>query len=63
MSMQDRKKPFMGKRAGRNVSRHLDRKSSDFLMAKVRRLDQTDPTQVKVGNICLGILRSRGIKI
>ncbi len=55
---------FGGKRKGFNVSDHLNRKSSEFIHAKLDRLSKNATTNnIKVGNICLGILKSRGERI
>lgn len=52
---------FNGKRKGLNVSRHLQLKSVSFLKYKLERLHTYNPTEVKVANIVLGILKSRKV--
>lgn len=51
---------FNGKRKGFRVSRHLALKSNAFINAKLRRLNYNSQTDVKVANVCIGILKSRG---
>lgn len=51
---------FNGRRKGFTVSNHLQLKPVSFLKGKLQRLDHHKPTDVKVANVILGILKSRG---
>jgi len=54
---------FNGHRKGFRVSNHLQLKSVAFLKSKLKRLRTDNATDVKVANVILGILKSRGERI